>query len=368
MERHVCDLAEKQAEDGHQVHVLCHHGSPGIPRSTETLNGIEATRLRVRARISFVPLAPGMARELPALCRRFRPEVIHVHLPNPTVLFTPLFPAGVPVVVHWHADVGAASTSRFVRMAYPFYGLFERAMLKRADAIIVTSPPYLEHSPHLRPFRDKCTVIPLGIRPKNYAMPGDTVRQSDASPKRPMVLSLGRFTFYKGFEYLVRAAERLPQADFVIAGDGETLPTIRELVRTRGLKRRVALPGAVSHEEMLQLMRDCAMFCLPSVDRGEAFGIVLLEAMLFGKPLVSTSIPGSGTGWVNRHEQTGLVVPPADVPALADAIGRIAGNPELAEQYGRAARKRLDHNFTLSATMDALYAVYHQATAARQRN
>lgn len=366
MERYACDLAEQQATDGHRVHVLCHHGSPGIPRSTETHNGIEITRLCVRAKIPFVPLAPGMVRELPSLCRRFRPHVIHMHLPNPAVLFTPLLPADIPVVVHWQADVGAASTSRFVRMAYPAYALFERAMLKRADAIIATSPPYLEHSPHLRPFADKCTVIPLGIRPENYSIP-DNAEKPTAPSEQPMVLSLGRFTFYKGFEHLVRAAERYTQAQFVLAGDGETLPAIRELVRTRELERRVSLPGAVSHDTMLRLMRDCTLFCLPSVDQGEAFGIVLLEAMLFGKPLVSTDIPGSGTGWVNQHEQTGLVVPPADVPALADAIRRIAGKPELAAQYGHAARRRLEDNFTLSATMDALYSVYDQALAARRQ-
>jgi len=369
MERHVCDLATEQVANGHQVHVLCYHGSPGIPRTRESDNGIEITRLHVRAKISFAPLAPGFARELHLLCQEFHPHVIHVHLPNPAVLFTMFFPANIPLVVHWHADVGGnGSTNRFVRMAYPAYALFERAMLRRANAIIATSLPYLEYSPHLRNFRDKCTVIPLGIRPKNYSyQAGIDVPQTSGSPSS-MVFSLGRFTFYKGFEYLVRAAQQLPQTNFVIAGEGETLPAIRKLVHELGLEHQVLLPGAISHDHMVRLMNDCTLFCLSSIDRGEAFGIVLLEAMLFGKPLISTDIPGSGTGWVNQHEQTGLVVPPMDAPALAKAIQRILKNPELATQYGQAAKRRFDTTFDLSVTMNAVYSVYEQAMGISQKS
>lgn len=174
----------------------------------------------------------------------------------------------------------------------------------------------------------------------------------------PLVLSVGRFTYYKGFEYLIRAAAMIPEAEFIIAGSGPEHRRISEEVEKLGLSERVSLPGHITDQELFSLMQKASVFCLPSIDRAEAFGVVLLEAMRYGIPIVSTNISGSGTGWVNKHGSTGIVVPPADSQALKIAIKTIISAPQQAQRYGQAGKARLENNFKIdqiSSQIDYIY-------------
>lgn len=150
-------------------------------------------------------------------------------------------------------------------------------------------------------------------------------------PTPEYVYAAGRFSHYKGFDNLVSAAARLiskhPHLRFVIAGDGETRKDILRQAHDLGISGHVLCPGRVSDKEYWALMSRCRMFCLPSTERSEAFGVVLLEAMAMGKYCISTCIPGSGTAWVNQNGQTGATIPPGDVSALVEAISQALSLP-----------------------------------------
>ena len=309
---------------------------------------------RVLCSLSFAPISPLFPLLFQKHVRNDRPRIIHLHLPNPAVLFNAFFPADIPLVIHWHADV-QGSPSKWVGQLYPAYRIFEQQSLAKATRIVATSPPYMESSHALAPWLNKCRIVPLGLDQTRYPL-------NQTSPKdRPaLVVSVGRFTYYKGYEYLVRAASLIPDATFIIAGDGPELPKIRREIERLDQVGRVRLPGTISDDELHALLQRATVFCLPSVDRGEAFGMSQLEAMRYGLPLISTAIPGSGTGWVNQDSITGLVVPPASPEALAKAIREMIDHPDKAETMGYAARQRYEENFTIGRVAEALDDLYNE--------
>jgi len=354
IETFVRDLSVRQARNGNTVTVLCHQARPGLRRDALTENGVTVVRAPILCSLAFAPISPSFPLLLHRVVREMRPQVIHLHLPSPAALLHAVFPKDTPLIVQWHADV-LGSPSLRLRTLYPLYHILERRCLAKAARIIASSSMYLDSSPVLAEWKGKCSVIPLGLDRDRY--PADATAKSAT----PLVASVGRFTYYKGFEYLVRAAQLVPGADFVIAGDGPLRQSIRREVDRLGLGDRVRLPGAISDDELRALLQRATLFCLPSVDRGEAFGMSQLEAMRYGLPIVATAIPGSGTGWVNRDGVTGRVVPPASPEALAEAIREILDNPALARGFGEAAGQRFDECFTIDRVAGALDDVYRQA-------
>jgi len=356
IETFVRDLSRQQQRDGHEVRILCHHVAPHLRTNTVDLSTIPVTRAHILCSFSFAPISPIFPLLLRRLLRKESPQILHLHLPNPAVLFNTFFPKNIPLVIHWHADVHGSPSKR-LNALYPLYRIFERQTLAKAAQIIVSSPPYLESSPALVACKEKCSVIPLGLDESRYP-----ISPAETKVTPPLIVSVGRFTYYKGFEYLVRAARIIPEGTFVIAGDGPLLPTIQKDVERLGLSDRVHLPGAISDEDLQALLQKASIFCLPSVDRGEAFGISQLEAMRYGLPLVSTAIPGSGTSWVNQHQVTGLVVPPTSPEGLARAFRELLDHPERAKTMGRAAHQRYKKDFTIEQVAEAVDRIYSEIT------
>ncbi|WP_159447085.1 glycosyltransferase [Paucidesulfovibrio gracilis] len=354
MERFVADLAQQQVHDGHDVSVICLHPRPGLESQTSCLNNVTVHHSKIQAHFGFVPLSPAFAPNLRRIVRRTRPDVLHLHLPNPMVFSQRMLPDDVPLVVHWHADVRGAQ-GLILGLGYPVYALFEKAVLRRAAKIIATSPPYLAFSPTLRPFRSKCHVVPLGMDPQRI--------QTDRPNGSPgsTILAVGRLARYKGFEHLIRAARSLPQAKVEIIGNGPCRPRLEREIQRNKLENRVRLCGYLPDAKLLNRMAQADIFCLPSIHRSEAFGVVLLEAMFLQKPLVSTSIPGSGTGWVNENGKTGYVVPPGDPDALAKALDRLLDDPAARTAMGIAARTRFDEHFHIKRCAQAVETVYDAA-------
>lgn len=357
IETFVQDLSAEQASQGHRICILCHHPKAGVPADDRIVGDLRIIRAAISCKLSFAPIAPGFPFLLHRILSEFKPDILHLHLPNPAVLFVPFLTNIPPLIVSWHADV-QGQPNRMINRLYPGYRFFENRCLAKASRIIATSPAYRESSPTLAKWRDKCLVVPLGLDMDRY--PPSHGAGKDIPP---LVLSVGRFTYYKGYEYLVRAARLIPDAHFVIVGDGPDLPGIKALVNRLHLADRVKLPGAVTDRDLQTLFQRASIFCLPSVDRGEAFGMVQLEAMRYGLPIVSTAIPGSGVDWVNQDGVTGLIVPPASPEALARAIEGLLQREDKGAALGRAGQRRLDDNFTIKRVADALNAVYAETAA-----
>jgi len=347
IETFVGDLAREQRRRGHIVTVLAHQHRPGLPGTRTLEAGVTVIRARILAELACAPLSPVFPFLLSRELRRLRPDLLHVHLPNVSALSCLLWRRLPPLVLHWHADIGTTRTPAVARLS-PLYRLAERLLLARAAAVIVTSPPALTACPALVPVAYKCRVIPLGldfrrIVPSDAASAGESPRvPADA---RPMVLSAGRFTTYKGMEIIAQAATRRPQ--------------VLELVRRLGLEDRVFLPGYVDASTLADLYRRCALFCLASTEAAEAFGLVQLEAMAWGRAIVSTRLEGSGVSWVNEHGRTGLVVPPGDPEALAKALGELLGDAQRRQAMGLAGQAKFAASFRIehvAESLDALYA------------
>ncbi len=360
IESFVCDLAEAQVRQGHAVYVLAHQFEFNKPTCREQINGVNVGRIRTFGQAAYAPLTPEFPLHLLSTIRTFRPDVIHAHLPNISAFWLVFIKKLCPLVLHWHADVVASPIDRKMGLLYNFYKPWEALLLKKADRVIATSNAYLHASRPLSGFKEKIQVVPLGINPAR--LEGSLSLGKPSKPDSPFkVLSVGRFAYYKGFEYLVAAAEKVPDAKFILVGDGPRYLSIKKLVSQKGLQDRVVLPGQVDTDRLRQLFSDCDLFCLPSIERTEAFGMVLLEAMSLGKPLLTTKIPGSGVNEVNIDGVTGMQVPPADAVALAEAINTMRGQVSACRQMGEAARRRFEKYFHISsvaAQIKSLYELY----------
>jgi glycosyltransferase involved in cell wall biosynthesis len=299
----------------------------------------------VLCNLAFTPISPGFPRRLHRLLRDFRPDLLHLHLPNPSVFWALLLPAAraLPWVLHWHADVGPSRSDWRVRLAYPWYRPLEQAMLRRAKRVIATSAAYRDASTALGPWLKKVQVIPLGLDPARLRPP-EVGNPAVVWPSqgRLRVLAIGRLTYYKGFDHLIGAAAETEQVSVRIVGGGEKAGALADLIRNLGVAGRVELLGELDSAALAAQLHACDCLCLPSIDRAEAFGVVLLEAMAAGKALVISDLPGSGMGGLIEQSRSGLKTPPGDAQALAAAFDQLAAAPARCAAMGVEGRRRFD--------------------------
>ena len=367
METYLADLLDASLDAGLDVAALVHQ-----PRQSPSTGRIRNNRFPLytvasHGQFLYAPVSPGFPIALHRAVRRFRPDILHLHLPNPSAFAALTLPCArhIPWVVHWHADVDGTELGPFVRWAYRLYRPLEQAVLRRSARVIVTSSDYLAGSRALSPWRDRCRVVPLGVSAARLREidPAQRARarQTWLQPDGLCVLAAGRLTYYKGFEVLVQAiAKAEPSVTLVIVGKGPNGRKLEDEVRERKLEHRVRLLGYKTDSELQELMAACDVLCLPSIDRSEAFGIVLLEAMRYGRPVIASDIPGSGVGWVVRQGGHGLLVPPMDAAALADALNRLVTEPALREQFSNMAAQGFARDFELRASVERLTRIYSE--------
>ncbi len=294
--------------------------------------------------------------------QRFKPDILHFHFPNTSAFAALALPAArrLPWVVHWHADVVPSRLDRGLAWTYRYYRLMEQAVLAHSACIIATSPAYLESSPALSKWRHRAVVIPLGIEPQQLPEPSPGIRRwatGQWSNSRLRILGIGRLAYYKGFDVLLRAAAALPDCRVLLVGEGPCRSALERIIQDHQLRDRAQLMGYLPGDLLCGLMATTDVLCLPSVERTEAFGLVLLEAMRYGRPVVVSDIPGSGVGWVVREAGHGLLVPPGDVHALTMALERLRTESALRESLGAAGTAHLA-NFHIERTLRQLREVY----------
>lgn len=351
VENHIKLLAEAQAARGHNVGVLV--TSRTRHTHVETINGVRVIFAGRLTTISSTPLSLAMFQWL----GRERPDIVHLHFPYPWgEIGNYWFGRGSRTVLTYHSDI---VRQKYLRLVYA--PLMQR-VLARVDRIIATSPNYMASSPVLPRWRDKCIAIPLGIDPTPFltATPLDSgpgVRHAGAAERAPRLLFVGALRYYKGLPYLLRAIATLAGVRLTVIGRGPMEREWKELAQTLGLGSRVEFLSDVSGLLLPSYYVACDIFMFPSCERSEAFGLVQLEAMAAGKPVISTEM-GTGTSYVNVNGETGLVVPPRDAQALAAAIQKLLDDPELRARMGAAGRERVLQEFTLDKMVDRVMAVY----------
>jgi rhamnosyl/mannosyltransferase len=318
----------------------------GSQTTIERRDGVDVTRVGAVARVGAVSLAPS----LPLWLAKAEADVLVLHEPNPLALVAyALARPRMPLVVWYHSEV--------IRSAWKYRLFYEPVLefaLRRAARIVVASPP-MRDVPALARHREKCVVVPFGLEVERYRRARERV-ETMATTSRPTFLFVGRLVGYKGVDVLLKALPGL-DANIAIVGNGPLRPSLEGMARDLGIADRVRFLGEVSGDELLQWYRACDAFVLPSVTRQEAFGMVQLEAMLHGRPVISTEL-GTGVSWVNQHERTGLVVRPGDVADLRRALQRLIDEPNLRFELGAAARTRVLSHFTAEKMCSATYTLY----------
>ncbi|MEK9877428.1 MAG: glycosyltransferase, partial [Betaproteobacteria bacterium] len=297
---------------GIDVAALVHQSKLGVKTTHEhheTNNSTLAiTRVASWCRLLFTPISPTFPFALSRLIRRYQPDILHLHLPNPSTFWLLLLPSArrLPWVVHWQSDVLTTKSSAVLRICYGCYRIFERWLLRRANKIIVTSSQYLDSSPAIAPFREKCCTIPLGVIDRFATARSETIKPSSDGPLQ--ILAIGRLTHYKGFDVLLRAIAETDNTELDLVGTGEQFMNLTSLAQKLGIAERVRFHGRLSDQDRDSLLQICDCLCLPSIDRTESFGVVLLEAMSAGKPCVISEVPGSGMTSLVEAGNTGIVV------------------------------------------------------------
>ena len=361
MERHVETLTRALAARGVDVTVLAY--DPSGQAAPQRIDGVRVEPVPTLLRVSSQALAPALAAHARRLARATRFDVVHQHWPDPFAhVAASWVPGGPAQVVTWHMDIVRQ------RVLGSLYRTLAPWILTAPDAVIGATAAHLR-SAQIDRFAppDRRHVIPFGIDAAAFAANpqrlGDAARLRSRHGGGPIVFALGRHVYYKGFDVLIRAMERVP-AVLLLGGEGPLTPRLRELASRVG--DRVRLVGSIPEGELPTYFHACDLFCLPSVARTEAFGLVQAEAMVCGKPLVNTAL-GTGVNELAPAGTCALTVPPGDADALADALGRLLADPAKAAALGAAGRARILEGFTIEAMAQRTIELYESVLARRAR-
>ena len=351
MESVIRDLAEGLHLRKVETEVLCANNS--MAHQDSIVAGVNVSRCSRWGVIAGTAISPDMIWSLTKRINSY--DIVHIHHPNPIATLALLLARPqCKVVLHWHSDI---VKQKFLLRVYS--PLLEW-QLKRADAIVATSPNYAETSPYLLANRRKTNIVPIGINPQRLHINGRLLEKLRTRFQgKKIVFSLGRMTYYKGFQFLVEAMKYLPENVVVLlGGSGELKDGLGLLSRRLGVMDRVVFLGHIDDDDLAAYYKLCNVFCLPSIARSEAFGVVLLEAMAHRKPLVTTSIRGSGMSWINVDGLTGLVAAPENPMELGSALGRLLDDTAFADQCGENARARFDRMFTSDTMVEGIMRIY----------
>ena len=362
METVLRNLAEGLLDRNCEVTVLS--AADGPLEITEELVGPvtgrrgRLVRASVYGHLNSQPLTLTLPRLIRREISRLEPDLVHLHLPNPLAAASWLALGALrslqrpPLAVWYHADITRQKVGRL--LVRPIV----RACLDRAAGISVSSATLAERSPVLASVREKVGVIPFGIE----SVPWMTIEPSLDGP----FLFVGRLVPYKGLEVLVEAVSRLPDAEVVIVGEGPLLASLTKLVTKLGIEGRIHFKGPMVGAQVAEHMARARALVLPSVDASETFGLVQLEAMAAGVPVIAADLP-TGVREVGEPGRTCLLVPPSDPEALGQALQDLLNDRDRARRMGAAGRLRFEERYTRELMMDRLLNWYDSLLTANRK-
>ena len=352
VERYTFELAHGLRDAVRFVNIVAARGAPPDVR----LSG-DTVYARSLMELGGAPVCPGMPWHARRLHARQAFDIVHLQFPaDPMAHAAALaLPRGVKRVITWHSDI--IRQQKLLRLYRPFLD----SLVRSADAIILPTPAHLTSSRQLgSAHRERFHVVPYGTdleRLRQRAPGADAIRARARG--RVIVFALGRHVYYKGFEYLIRALAAAPEIHLFLGGRGPLTDELARLAASLGVAERCEFVGRIPEPELPAYYHACDIFCMPSVERAEGFGFVQVEAMAAGRPVVCCELH-NGVTYVNLDGRTGLVVPPADVEALAAALRRLGADSALRARLGADARERVFREFTVEAVARGTLEVYRK--------
>jgi glycosyltransferase involved in cell wall biosynthesis len=284
-------------------------------------------------------------------------DIIHVHHPDP-MSFLALFLVRprAKIVIHWHSDI---LRQKFL---YFFFKKLEKWVLRRSDLILCTSPKYFESNLILEPYLKKVDYLAIGFNKVDNIVNKNLVSSIELRKgNRKQIVFIGRLVYYKGLEFLIKSMSiTKSDAYLCIIGDGEYFNALKQLTKDLGIENKVFYFGNLKDSDKFSYLMTSDILVLPSIFKSEAYGIVQIEAMAYGIPVVSTRIVGSGVDWVNQNGRTGITVPICDEHALAKAIDQICFDSMLYQKLSNGAIRRYQHEFTEDTMISRLMKFYEK--------
>lgn len=341
----------------HQVTVITpHYGQ--VADAVSEWRGLRVLRLKPWLAIGRAAILPNIFKYLPDF------DVVHLHYPfygtaELVALAKLKMGRKLKLVVHYHMDTTARGLKGLIFSFFNFFGL--PIILRLADEITCASLDYIKHSNVGRYYlrhRQKFTQVPFGVDLQKFK-PKD-IGQPKVSANILFVGSLDRAHYFKGVDNLIKAfaqlSPRLPQARLTIVGQGDLAPAYKYLAQTHNIADQVKFIHNADDQTLIACYQDSDLLVLPSVNQSEAFGLVLLEAMACGKPVVASNLPGVRS--VFKNGKQGFAVRPDDVGDLAEKIAMILTNEELKKRLGGAARALAEKRYSWQQAGQKLNEVY----------
>jgi len=320
------------------------------------INGADVLRIGTTCTFASQPISFSYRKELQKMIDSYKPDFIHLHLPNPLIAsyVLTLNLHGAKIITHWHADILGQ------QYFYPFYRPIERRILEKSHKIVATSEMYMKNSIPLKNFLEKTVILPNTVNEtKLRIFEGEQVEIEKIKEKyhhKKIVFFVGRHVPYKGIDYLIQS-EKLISEDCIIliAGTGELTANLKEQA---GDNPRIKFIGRLSNNELKYYLHASEVFAFPSHNRSEAFGVALAEALYCGLPAVSFKIEGSGALWVNKDKVTGLVVENKNVSEFAAAISKILSSDKYRDELSRGAKDWVKANFLKDQIIPIMHEIY----------
>lgn len=354
IERIVEDIVESLKQRTKMMLLVCADGKKTTFETRD--DGVEVVRAGSIAKLCSMPISIKYLDWFRKLSTDA--DVIQFHAPFPLsdlALF--LFHHNrAATAVWWHSDV--VRQKKLLMFYKPLMNWF----LEHVDRIYVASDAIVHQSEHLGKYIDKIEVIPFGIDERIYKdssslKPILTKKLIDKKNKK--ILFVGRLVYYKGVEVLIDAFEGIEGAELFIVGEGELRKTLEGVAKCSEQSDRIHFIGSLSEAELQAAYNDCDIFVLPSISRSECFGLVQMEAMAYGKPVINTRLD-TAVPEVSLDGVSGITVTPESVEELHDAIEKLCKDDKLRKLYGKAAKKRIHQHFSLEAMGDKLFSSYSE--------
>jgi len=327
----------------------------------ETYDGIDVIRVGVQKIIASQPLAKDYGKVIKKTISEFKPDIIHFHYPDPfaahyVLKYIKKLNYKGKLILHWHADI---IKQKVLKLLFVHQN---KALLKRADLIIATSPAYLKDTDYLPKYKDKVEILPCCIGKERTKTNLEITEKAKFIKRehsgKTICFFFGRHVKYKGLKYLIESDQYLDQSkiDIVIAGSG---PLTNELKQEANRYKNISFVGRLSDDDINSYLMACDIFTFPSITRNEAFGISLAEAMYFGKPSVTFTIKGSGVNWVSINGKTGLEEKTINPQQYSEAISKLSTEKELYVKLSKNAKERCNLLFTYDSFKQKVLNIYH---------
>ena len=336
-----------------EVTALVFNAKKSFTTTDKSIQGVKVKYLANYGSIASLPISLSYFNSI----LKLKGDILHIHEPFPwadlALHYLPRIRRNFSgIIVSWHSDI--------IRQKWvlTFYKKHIYSLLDIADRIVVSNDRLVNNSSFLPYYKNKCTVIPIGTNIR-WAKNDDNSSFIDRTNSKKSILFVGRLVYYKGIDHLIKAMSFIKDANLIIVGSGPLKSKIIEQIKNINLQDRIFIIPEVDEKLLQMYFKNCDLFVLPSVEKSETYGIVQIEAMACGKPVICTEL-GTGTSFINQNGVTGLVIPPRDANSLAEAINKLLSDDNLRLTLGNNAKNRAFNEFTSEKMVERMYNLYKE--------